>query len=218
MRPILSRHLTYANVMATVAVFVALGGVAYASGYVGSDGSIHGCVRPGGALTVVKPTGHCASGLTSLTWSQTGPRGRRGRRGVRGPRGPQGQQGVEGQQGPGATSFNIHVELGDNHVLFYSEGVGVGFGCTASYVEVYLVAAPDTVSVSGTQAADGNLQSIQTSSGGGVGPIGTNTVNMDVIGMANGTWQRFDLGGYTDGKACNIWGVVMPATDDPNIQ
>ena len=52
MHPIVTRHLSYANIMATIAVFVSLGGAAYASGYVGSDGSIHGCVAKGGALAL----------------------------------------------------------------------------------------------------------------------------------------------------------------------
>ncbi len=36
--------------------------------------------------------------------------------------------------------------------------------------------------------------------------------------MENGTWDRFDLGGYDDGSACNIWGVITPSENDPNIQ
>ena len=50
-------HLTYANMMATGAMFVALGGSAYALN-VGADNSgvFHGCVsNRTGALRVVKP-------------------------------------------------------------------------------------------------------------------------------------------------------------------
>jgi hypothetical protein len=202
MHPIGTRHLSYANIMATIAVFLSLGGAAYASGYVGSDGSIHGCVAKGGALSVIKPGGHCTKGA-SLTWSQ---------------RGPQGLPGVQGPQGPGAVSFNTHESTGTSHELYYRDGVGITYTCQAKYVGVFVEASPNTVYVSGDQASDGSLQSVQTSSSLPVGPYGKTTVNLDVIAMANGTWQRFDLGGYDDGSACNIWAVVIPATNDPNIQ
>ena len=208
MHPIVTRHLSYANIMATIAVFVSLGGAAYASGYVGSDGSIHGCVAKGGALSVIKPGGHCTKGV-SLTWSQRGPQG---------PQGLRGPQGVQGPQGPGAVAFNIHVSTGTSHEVYYRDGVGVAYSCVATYVGVFVEASPNTVYVSGDQAADGSLQSVQTSSSLSVGPYGKTTVNLDVIAMENGTWQRFDLGGYDDGSACNIWGVIIPAANDPDIQ
>src|SRR6476646_8184409 len=54
MRKALGSRLTYANVMATVAVFLALGGGAYAlSGVADRSGVYHGCVATSGALRVV---------------------------------------------------------------------------------------------------------------------------------------------------------------------
>jgi hypothetical protein len=68
--------LTYANVMATVAVFLALGGGALAAtSLIGSDGKIRGCVSKSGALRVLKPGKHCGKGTTKITWNQTGPQG-----------------------------------------------------------------------------------------------------------------------------------------------
>jgi hypothetical protein len=197
MRPI-RRYLSYANIMATIAVFAAFGGAAYASGYVGSDGTIHGCVAKGGTIVVVKPGGHCKKGGVSLTWSQKGPRGPQGSQGVQGP------QGIQGQPGPGAVSFNIHVSTGTSHGLYYINGVAAEYSCETTFVGVFVGSSP--------------VQSIEKSSTASVGPIGNTTVNLDVIAMENGTWDRFDLGGYDDGSACNIWGVITPAENDPNIQ
>ena len=58
------RHVTYGNVVATFALFLALGGSAYAvagNPFVGRDGSISGCVkRSDGVLSVGEavPTRH----------------------------------------------------------------------------------------------------------------------------------------------------------------
>ncbi len=163
MRPI-RRYLSYANIMATIAVFAAFGGAAYASGYVGSDGTIHGCVAKGGTIVVVKPGGHCKNGGVSLTWSQKGPRGPQGSQGVQGP------QGVQGQPGPGAISFNIHVSTGTSHALYYINGVSAEYSCETTFVGVFVGSSPNTVYVSGDQAADGSMQSIQKSSTVSVGP------------------------------------------------
>jgi hypothetical protein len=71
--------ITYANTMATIAVFLALGGGALAAtSFIGSDGKIRGCVGKQGALTVIKAGKKCAKGTTALVWNQTGPGGARG--------------------------------------------------------------------------------------------------------------------------------------------
>jgi hypothetical protein len=72
-------RLTYGNVMATVAVFLALGGGALAAtNFIGSDGKIHGCVGSKGQLTVLKSGKKCAKRTTAIAWSQQGPRGQAG--------------------------------------------------------------------------------------------------------------------------------------------
>jgi hypothetical protein len=90
-------RLTYANVMATAAVFLALGGGAYAlSGVPDSGGVFHACASSSnGALRVVQRVTSCRRartvlrhgrrvrlpGETALTWSQQGPRGLPGENG-----------------------------------------------------------------------------------------------------------------------------------------
>ena len=79
-------NLTFSNVLALVALFVALGGGAYAAAgnpFVSGSGKIQGCVKSG-ALNVVKAGKHCPSGTTSLAFSQTGPRGKTGSSGTAG--------------------------------------------------------------------------------------------------------------------------------------
>jgi hypothetical protein len=68
-----------ANVVAYLALFVALGGSAYAAtSFTGSDGKIRGCVGKHGALAVVKPGKKCGKGTTPIAWNQSGPAGARG--------------------------------------------------------------------------------------------------------------------------------------------
>jgi hypothetical protein len=89
----LPSRLTYANVMSTLALFLALGGGALAAtSFTGSDAKIHGCVAKNGQLTVLKAgKTKCKKGQAAIAWNQTGPRG---------PQGLQGIQGGKGDTGP----------------------------------------------------------------------------------------------------------------------
>jgi hypothetical protein len=63
-------RLTYANVMATIAVFLALGGGALAAtSLIGSDGRIRGCVSRTGNLTVLKAGKKCGKRATAIGWT-----------------------------------------------------------------------------------------------------------------------------------------------------
>jgi hypothetical protein len=75
------KRLTYSNVMATAAMFVALGGGAYAamSGIPDANGVFHGCVsKRTGALRVVSAAHSCLKREFAIAWNQTGIRGRQG--------------------------------------------------------------------------------------------------------------------------------------------
>jgi hypothetical protein len=102
MRHWIRAHATYANVTATAALFIALGGGAYAATgnpFAGSGGQLHGCVpKHGGLLRIVKAGKHCPRGTVGLRLDQIGPTG------ASGPKGPQGSQGAQGAAGSrGAT-------------------------------------------------------------------------------------------------------------------
>lgn len=85
------KHLSYANLMATLAVFVALGGGAYGAvsgSFVAGNGAIKGCVpKKGGALRVVKAGERCPKGTAVLSFNQRGQTGQTGPQGVPGPAG-----------------------------------------------------------------------------------------------------------------------------------
>ena len=87
-------RLTYANVMSTLAVFIALGGGAFAaSKFVGSNGVVRLCVAPNGSVKVAKAGRKCGKGKALVPVNQTGPQSSRGPQGPAGPQGPQGQTG-----------------------------------------------------------------------------------------------------------------------------
>ena len=63
-------RLSYANVMATVAVVLALGGGAYAAAsFVGPGGQIQACVSKKGQLTVLQQGKHCKKGKRPIAWN-----------------------------------------------------------------------------------------------------------------------------------------------------
>ena len=107
MRPFRSL-LSYSNVVATLALFAALGGGAYAATggtfAAGGDGAIKGCLpRRGGTLKVVKPGNRCPKGTVALTFNAKGRAGSPGPQGRAGPTGPRGPQGLAGPAGSNAT-------------------------------------------------------------------------------------------------------------------
>ena len=66
-------RLTSAHVLSALALFVALGGGAFAATkLVGSDGRIHGCVDRHGKLTVVKAGKGCGRHRRALAWYAAG--------------------------------------------------------------------------------------------------------------------------------------------------
>jgi hypothetical protein len=88
--------------VAYLALFVALGGGALAAtGLVGSDGKIRGCVSASGQLKVLKSGKHCKRGETAIAWSQ------------RGPAGDDGAPGAKGDPGPAATDA-VHAATADS--------------------------------------------------------------------------------------------------------
>jgi hypothetical protein len=87
------------NIVAWLALFIALGGGAFAAtgGFVGSNGTVTVCVGKGGALTAVKSGRRCPKRQTTLLLNQLG---RPGTNGVNGSNGAQGPGGAQGPTGP----------------------------------------------------------------------------------------------------------------------
>lgn len=94
-------RLTYANVVATICLFLLLGGGAWAA--VGAGGSaIHACYsKRTGALRIAS---RCKRSERAVSWSRVGPQGPRGQRGANGRNGAGGPKGANGAAGStGAT-------------------------------------------------------------------------------------------------------------------
>lgn len=94
------QHLTYPKVAATLAVFLAAGGAAWAA--TGSRSTIHACYKKhGGALRIAS---HCRRGEAPVSWNKTGRTGRPGVSGLPGKNGATGKAGAAGASGgQGAT-------------------------------------------------------------------------------------------------------------------
>jgi hypothetical protein len=105
--------LSYANVMSSIAVFLALGGGAWAVTGQAAPATIDACVKKAGKkkgqLRVVAAKAKCRKGERKLTWASgtvipgtgaAGPAGPAGEAGPKGDAGPQGPQGPQGETGP----------------------------------------------------------------------------------------------------------------------
>jgi len=105
-RPIRS-SLTTANIVAWTALFVALGGGAFAAtggSFVSGSGALHGCIaKRGGALSIVRRGRRCQKRTISLVFGATGRTGATGPTGATGQTGP---PGPAGQPNPSATTVN----------------------------------------------------------------------------------------------------------------
>jgi hypothetical protein len=99
---VLSR-LTYANVVASVALVLAMGGGAYAAinSVPGPGGVIHGCyARRTGSLRLVGVARKCARSEYAISFNQKGRTGQAGARGLPGAPGTPGAPGAPGAPGP----------------------------------------------------------------------------------------------------------------------
>ncbi len=97
------RHVSPANVAATLALSLALsGGVALAvTSIPDADGTIHGCYNTtSGGLRVVPDGQACKNGEAALAFNQKGQKGDTGPQGLQGDTGPQGPKGDTGDTGP----------------------------------------------------------------------------------------------------------------------
>jgi hypothetical protein len=221
-------RLTYANVVSSIAVFIALGGGAYAaiSSIPGPDGVIHGCYKKkGGNLRLVSSGKRCSRREKAIAFDQQGRqglrgasvRGSQGSRGLQGLQGVQGAKGEQGPQGPGATTFTTTLAQGapKTALATLSNGVTVSGLCVSGEVELKIeTAGPGThLQISGTSANSGapitqdsdNVASI-------VGVGGNATVDFNVIARDStvGKFARIDVhGSYA--SPCDFWGMIIPS-------
>jgi hypothetical protein len=195
----LGRSLSYANVMAMVAVFLALGGGAFTAttGLTSKDGTVHGCVSARThVLTVLKPGKRCGRGYVALTFNAkgdrgaTGPTGPAGQTGAVGAPGPKGDTGTAGKPGtpgtpgtPGENAVSLFVSTLESGAIVNSSGsVSVSAGANGSYIVTF---PPDvskcvpSVSVGDTS---GNVLPAGFAAARADGPINSNDLDLvDVV-------------------------------------
>jgi hypothetical protein len=126
----ISANLTYANVMATIAVFIALGGASYAAikvpknsvgGSQIKDEAVTAAKIQEGAITPDKLSGLSKQMFTGPAGKQ-GPQGPQGPTGSAGPGGPQGPKGDTGAAGPGVAFARVE----ENGTIDAARSSGIG--------------------------------------------------------------------------------------------
>jgi hypothetical protein len=190
------KKLTYANVMATIAVFVALGGSSYAAVVITGkdikDGTVTGQDVKDKSLTAKDFKGSVA-----------GPQGKRGKTGATGATGPAGAQGPQGVQG----AQGIQGPKGDMLVAGPSDASKIGGAglSTSSQVQDFAVTQPFTADrdlrclVTSTvqfysykAAADSDSLHLYNAKGTGAGPSG---LQWDSDGLSGATFVNTGSGG-----------------------
>jgi hypothetical protein len=110
MRRLIPRRLTVVNGAVALAVFAALGGVAYAAtsaSLIGPHGNINSCVPPnGGEVNVWKPGHRCTGGRVALAFPARAQNGAQGPAGQAGAAGATGPTGATGPVNPNATTVD----------------------------------------------------------------------------------------------------------------
>jgi hypothetical protein len=185
----IGRHLSYANVAATLALVFAMSGGAIAAtgGFTATSSSIKACAGSNGVLKL--QTGKkCKHGQKAVTWSRKGPAGAKGATGATG------ASGIAGSVGPAGSSATVNgVAAGGALAGAYpNPKLGQGVVTSANVIDRALTLAdlggPDsadetfTVSVAITLAVK---QCINQSVGlinPAVGPSGASVIGSMVIG------------------------------------
>lgn len=121
----IGRHLSYANVAATLAlVFAMSGGAIAATGGFSSAGKLQACVNSEGGLRLLKSGKHCARGQKTVAWNQAGPAGTTGANGAPGAPGASGAQGGEGPKGLNGESATVKwASIGSGGATLVAHGV-----------------------------------------------------------------------------------------------
>ena len=119
-------HHLRRNVVAYLALFLALGGGGGYALAASSNKTITVCADKKTGLLYLKTRGRCKRTQTRVSWNQQGPQGLQGlqgSQGATGPQGPTGPQGASGAQGPAAAK--VWADVNSDGSVFQGEGVAV---------------------------------------------------------------------------------------------
>jgi hypothetical protein len=206
--------LTYANVVATLALFLVLaGGTAFAAKQMLPKNSIGPKQLKKGAVTPAKLSRASKSALAGPKGAAgaIGAQGPDGKEGPRGATGLEGPEGKPGPQGPGAISFEDTATPTERVVRTF-DGIIISDYCsTLAHLRIEATAG-STLSIYGTRNSDGTAYAVDDTftyntllSGG---EIDTDVVVKDSQG--SGTFTRLDL--HISDADCKLVGMVTPSS------
>ena len=237
--------LTYANVLATGAIFIALGGGAYAASALPAGEVIYACKKKrGGALRTVSKAKRCKKSERKISWNVRdvqGPNGGAGSQGsaglpgvlgVAGAAGPPGATGAAGTTGPAGASAATPETLpllSDNFASFGSPSwtnqpaaLTELFGTTAARLKADLTAATQVrllsnVVQAGAATAAIRLQySTDQSSWNYLDGAAGPSVSISTTGLKVSSWISPAAGANADVFIRPV-GINGDATADPSL-
>jgi len=159
----LRRHLTYANVVASLALFLALGGAAFAATQLPRNSVGTGQLKPEAVTTgkIAKATRNQLKGARGATGPQ-GPTGKTGAKGAAGAKGATGAKGDTGARGPAGTDgtgpafevFTSSKAVGPGSPPLLSQALGGGaYVITANVTATNNTAEAEPIPIECTLAA-----------------------------------------------------------------
>jgi hypothetical protein len=186
-------RVTYANVMATIAVFLALGGGAYAA---------FSLPRNSVGAKQLKKHAVTPSKVAKRTVKLF-----------------KGQKGDQGPAGPGAKSFATTLNQGTTGATIanVSNGLRVTASCTNGPANVALrietTSGLNNIQVSGTGSTNSTVFPEDANGFGSVNTSGTTSADFDVVARDStaGQFERLDLHGEF-GVPCTFWGTITPSS------
>ncbi|HEY2480029.1 MAG TPA: hypothetical protein VGI17_15040 [Solirubrobacterales bacterium] len=222
MRSITPRF-TYGNVIATLALFLALGGGAYAAVALPQN-SVGSKQIKKNAINSAKVKNHSLSAADFKPGQlpAEGATGPQGRTGPQGPTGAQGPTGTQGAQGPGATSFEVAVpQNGNRNVIRVTDGLFVKANCSATLIEFGLASeqnmgnmdASGIATVFGTTVTQVPVNYTATNEFGYFVSNAPREIQLGLIARNTTVTQaftKFDL--HISAPSCIVRGIITPST------
>ena len=214
------RRLSYANAMSTIAVFIALGGGAYAAVQTipGSDGVIHGCYgAKSGSLRVIAAHKKCKKGERAIAFDQTGVPGPAGTPGQAGAPGAPGSPGGKGEPGPAAKTFAGNVASGSSYtgLIKLANGIEVLGACKSgkAWIEITTTGG-HSLEVMGGGDEGGVAFTEDSNIFGNATTASATNASFDVTvreATAGAAAARVAVQS-TFGSPCAFWGMVTPSS------
>ena len=209
----IAQHLTFANVVACLALFIALGGASYAAfklpkNSVGTKQIKKHAVTPGKLSKAAKSTLTGPAGPKGAT----GARGPKGEPGPKGDTGPQGKEGPIGKQGPGAITLEDIATDTENRVIGTFPGFFVEDICAGGVGGISIESRTENqLQYFGTVSRTGAPEAIGGEAGGisGLGEVFAYDVTVRNP-AASKEFTHVDL--HIKGSTCQFWGMVIPGS------